>query len=133
MANSDPDFVNQLLRTIQTLGKEKARDQKLLKEAAETKAEDEKIKTRLKDENQKLIKEKHVTAVELAKCKRDLRTLRSKAIPAKQKKEILREVMGKFGYTEKQLDCFVRGDWVRVKGWTDEDVKFPFYALSSIL
>ena len=32
--------------------------------------------------------------------------------------------MSKFGYTEKQLDCFVRGDWVRVKGWTDEDVKF---------
>ena len=26
--------------------------------------------------------------------------------------------MSKFGYTEKQLDCFVRGDWVRVKGWT---------------
>ena len=86
--------------------------------------EDEKIQTSLKDENQKLIKEKHVTAVELAKCKRDLRTLRTKAIPATQKKVILREVMSKFGYTEKQLDCFVRGDWVRVKGWTDEDVKF---------
>ena len=124
LANADPEFINQLLHTIETLRKENARDKKLLKEAAETKAEDEKIKTRLKDENQKLIKEKNVTAAELAKCKRDLRTLRTKAIPATQKKVILREVMSKFGYTEKQLDCFVRGDWVRVKGWTDEDVKF---------
>ena len=124
LTNSSPDLINELLNTIQILRKEKARDQKIIAENAKTKEKDEKIKATLRSENQRLLKEKISAKNELSLAKKALQNIRNGKTSLGQKRSIIREVMGKFGYTQKQLDCFVRGDWVRVKGWQEEDIKF---------
>ena len=91
---------------------------------SEDKEEDEKIKAKQAEKIESLTKEKHVSDMELAKAKSDLKNIRSGIFSKNQKKQVIKEVMGKVGYTPTQLDCFLRGDWKKVKNWSQEDVKF---------
>ena len=124
LTTSDPNLVNDLLNTIHNLRQQIKTKDKQLENAAKVKEEDEKIKKAQADKIEDLIKAKHVSDMELAQAKSRLKNIRSGVFTKAQKKLIIKEVMGKIGYTDKQLDCFIRGDWKRVQGWTEEDVKF---------
>ena len=95
-----------------------------LQEAEKVKAKDENIKKQQAATIQNLTKKCHLRECELRQARHDLNSIRSRAISFKQKKIILESVMGKFGYSQKQLECFMRGSWQRVRGWTEDDVKF---------
>jgi len=117
LASVDSDFINQLLNTIKILRNKEKVNEKI-------KAEDERIKKEQKDKIEDLTKKYHSQGEELRQARHLLASIRSRAITSKQKKDIIESVMGKFGYSKTQLDCFLRGSWQRVKGWTEADVKF---------
>ena len=106
------------------LRKENRMKDKRLENAAKVKEQDEKIKAKQAEKIESLIKEKHVSDMELAKAKRELKNIRSGIFSKSQKKQVIRDVMGKVGYTPAQLDCFLRGDWKKGQKWSEEDVKF---------
>ena len=124
LTTTDPSLVNELLHTIHTLRQQIKTKDKIIENSAKVKEEDEKIKKAQADKIESLTKAKHVSDMELAQARSRLKNIRSGVFTKAQKKLIIKEVMGKVGYTDKQLDCFIRGDWKRVQGWTDEDVKF---------
>ena len=122
--SSDPSVINDLLHTIEILKKSNQMKDKRLENAAKVKEQDEKIKAKQAEKIESLIKEKHVSDMDLAKAKRDLKNIRSGIFSKSQKKQVIKDVMGKVGYTPAQLDCFLRGDWKKGQKWSEEDVKF---------
>ena len=117
LAYYDPAVINDLLNTVKILKKKQKIDTEIM-------ADKDKIISRQAAKIEQLTQENHTQGYKLRQARFELNSIRSRPMTFKQKKAVVESVMGKFGYSQTQLNCFLRGNWQRVKGWTEEDVKF---------